>query len=50
VGLVNDCVFDEPTGVSTLTTVSGVIPTRLKPTEPLSDVTSIRKKFFVKNI
>jgi hypothetical protein len=51
VGLIDDCAFDESiTGVSTLTTVSGVIPTHLKPTEPLSDVTSIRKKLLVKNI
>jgi len=51
VGLIDDCAFDESiTGVSTLTTVSGVIPTHLKPTEPLSDVKSIRKKLLVKNI
>jgi hypothetical protein len=49
-GLVDDCVFDGWTGVFPVTTASDVKPANLKPTEPLSDVTSIRKKLVVKNI
>lgn len=49
-GLVDDCIFDKSTGVFGLNTTSGIRSTYLKPTEPLSDVTSIRKKISVKNL
>jgi hypothetical protein len=43
-GLVNNCDFKGTSGASTLYTTTGVIPDVSQPIQPLSDVTSIRKK------